>query len=160
MYLLKHVACLHHLPALSSCKALVTIKLAQFPEHLRKEIVNLLLNRQTLERQQLCFKSFTVKDDFHSVLRSLAAKFFHQVIRERTKHKAVYKIITIYWTFFFFSLPGKGGSFSNKVARSADHFKFEDIFSGRFSPQGYSCDWISGKFSKCIILYMYENCFL
>lgn len=52
----------------------------------------------------------------------------------------------IYWTFFF-SLIGKGGSVSNKLARSADKFQFEDIFSGRFSPQPYSCDWISGKFS-------------
>lgn len=56
---------------------------------------------------------------------------------------------------FVFSLTGKGGSVSNKVARSADKFKFEDIFSGRFSPEGYTCDWISGKFSICI--HVYQN---
>lgn len=46
--------------------------------------------------------------------------------------------------FFFFSLLGKGGPFSNKVARSSDRFTFDDIFSGRFSPAGYSCQWVSG----------------
>lgn len=45
---------------------------------------------------------------------------------------------------YFFSLLGKGGSFSNKVARSSDRFTFDDIFSGRFSPAGYSCQWVSG----------------
>lgn len=44
----------------------------------------------------------------------------------------------------FFSLLGKGGPFSNKVARSSDRFTFDDIFSGRFSPAGYSCQWVSG----------------
>ena len=45
---------------------------------------------------------------------------------------------------FFFSLLGKGGSFNKKVARSSDRFTFDDIFSGRFSPAGYSCQWVSG----------------
>ena len=45
---------------------------------------------------------------------------------------------------FFFSLLGKGGSFYKKVARSSDRFTFDDIFSGRFSPAGYSCQWVSG----------------
>ncbi|KAM7448243.1 hypothetical protein ABFA07_003655 [Porites harrisoni] len=38
---------------------------------------------------------------------------------------------------------GKGGPFSNKVARSSDRFTFDDIFSGKFSPAGYSCQWVS-----------------
>nr|XP_058945915.1 dipeptidyl peptidase 4-like [Pocillopora verrucosa] len=37
---------------------------------------------------------------------------------------------------------GKGESFPAKMVRSADKFHFQDIFSGRFSPAMYSCDWV------------------
>ncbi|XP_022795852.1 prolyl endopeptidase FAP-like [Stylophora pistillata] len=37
---------------------------------------------------------------------------------------------------------GKGESFPGKMVRSADKFQFQDIFSGRFSPAMYSCNWI------------------
>ncbi|XP_078344654.1 dipeptidyl peptidase 4-like isoform X2 [Oculina patagonica] len=43
---------------------------------------------------------------------------------------------------------GKSGPFSNKIARSSDKFTFQDIFDGRFSPEMYSCNWISDD--KCI----------
>ena len=62
--------------------------------------------------------------------------------------------------FFLFSLVGKGGSVSNKLARSADKFQFEDIFSGRFSPQPYTCDWISGRFSIFMCFKVHDSVYV
>lgn len=45
---------------------------------------------------------------------------------------------------FGLCFAGKGGPFSSKAPRSSDKFTFQDIFGGRFSPQGYSCNWMSG----------------
>lgn len=57
----------------------------------------------------------------------------------------LYSIIT--FLFLFISL-GKGESFPAKMVRSADKFHFQDIFSGRFSPAMYSCDWVDGEFKS------------
>lgn len=55
----------------------------------------------------------------------------------------LYSITT--FLFLFISI-GKGESFPAKMVRSADKFHFQDIFSGRFSPAMYSCDWVDGEF--------------
>lgn len=38
---------------------------------------------------------------------------------------------------------GKGGPFSRRLARNSRRFTFDDIFNGRFFPQGYTCTWVS-----------------